>query len=144
MKIIIEDIADDAEEEIIIRTHGLDDDVLQLIARMKQEKNMLTCIDEQENILPLKQNDVYYFDAVDGRVYVYLEKSVLEIKKRLYEIEELCDSYLRISKAQIVNAKMIERLSPMFNGRLEAHLKNGEKVIISRQYVPDLKKYFGV
>lgn len=144
MRIIIEDIADDAEEEIIIRTHGLDDDVLQLITRMKQGKNMLTCIDERENIVPVKSEDVYYFDSVDGRVYVYLEKSVLEIKKRLYEIEELSGAYLRISKAQVVNSNMIERLSPMFNGRLEAHLKNGEKIIISRQYVPDLKKYFGV
>lgn len=144
MRIIIEDIADDEEEEIIIRTRGLDDDVLQLITRMKQGKNMLTCIDERENIVPIKQEDVYYFDAVDGRVYVYLENSVLEIKKRLYEIEELSDAYLRTSKAQIVNANMIERLSPMFNGRFEAHLKNGEKIIISRQYVPDLKKYFGV
>ena len=103
MKIIIEDIADDAEEELIIRTHGLDDDVLQLITRMKQGKNMLTCIDEQENILPVKQDEVYYFDAVDGKVFVYLEKNVLEIKKRLYEIEELSGAYLRISKAQIVN-----------------------------------------
>lgn len=144
MKIIIEDIADDADEEIIIRTHGLDDDVLQLIKRLKQGKNTLTCMDERENIVPVKQDDVYYFDAVDGRVYVYLEKNVLEIKKRLYEIEDLSDAYLRVSKAQIINADKIEHLSPMFNGRLEAHLKNGEKVIISRQYVSDLKKYFGV
>lgn len=105
---------------------------------------MLTCIDEHENIVPVRADDVYYFDAVDNRVFVYLEKSVLEIKKRLYEIEELSDLYLRISKAQVVNTNMIEYLSPLFNGRLEAHLKNGEKVIISRQYVPNLKKYFGV
>lgn len=144
MKIIIEDIADNEEEEILIRTHGLDDDVLKLIARIKLGKNMLTCIDEHENIVPVRVDDVYYFDAVDNRVFVYLEKSVMEIKKRLYEIEELSDLYLRISKAQVVNTNMIDYLSPMFNGRLEAHLKNGEKVIISRQYVPDLKKYFGV
>ncbi len=144
MKIIIEDIADNEEEEILIRTHGLDDDVLKLIARIKLGKNMLTCIDEHENIVPVRADDVYYFDAVDNRVFVYLENSVMEIKKRLYEIEELSDLYLRISKAQVVNTNMIDYLSPMFNGRLEAHLKNGEKVIISRQYVPDLKKYFGV
>lgn len=144
MKVIIEDIANGEEEEIIIRTHGLDDDVLKLIVRIKHGKNMLTCIDERENLVPVKADDVYYFDAVDDKVFVYLEMSVLEIKKRLYEIEELSSLYLRISKAQVVNTNMIEYLSPMFNGRLEAHLKNGEKVIISRQYVPNLKKYFGV
>ena len=68
----------------------------------------------------------------------------LVCKRKLYEIEELSASYLRISKAQIVNADRIERLTPLFNGRLEAILKNGEKVIISRQYVPELKKHFGV
>ena len=91
MKVIIEDIANGEEEEIIIRTHGLDDDVLKLIARIKQGKNMLTCIDERENLVPVKADDVYYFDAVDDKVFVYLEKSVLEIKKRLYEVEELSD-----------------------------------------------------
>jgi DNA-binding LytR/AlgR family response regulator len=38
----------------------------------------------------------------------------------------------------------IEYLSPLFSGKLEAHLKNGEKVIISRQYVRSLKVKLGI
>ncbi|MCI7234323.1 MAG: LytTR family transcriptional regulator DNA-binding domain-containing protein [Oscillospiraceae bacterium] len=34
----------------------------------------------------------------------------------------------------------IESVSPALNGRFTAHMKNGERVIISRQYVPALKK----
>ena len=44
----------------------------------------------------------------------------------------------------IVNMEKIEYLSPLFNGKLEAHLKNGEKIIISRQYVHSLKVKLGI
>ena len=38
-----------------------------------------------------------------------------------------------------LNMEKIEFLSPHFNGKLEAHLVNGERILISRQYVRDLK-----
>ena len=44
----------------------------------------------------------------------------------------------------IVNMEKIEYLSPLFSGKLEAHLKNGEKVVISRQYVHSLKVKLGI
>jgi len=44
----------------------------------------------------------------------------------------------------IVNVSKISKIVPTFNGKLEAVLKNGEKVVISRQYVPDLKKKLGI
>jgi DNA-binding LytR/AlgR family response regulator len=44
----------------------------------------------------------------------------------------------------IINMEKIEFLSPLFSGKLEAHLKNGEKVLISRQYVHSLKSKLGI
>ena len=52
--------------------------------------------------------------------------------------------FVRCSKSMIVNMEKIEYLSPLFSGRLEAHLKNGEKIIISRQYVHHLKVRLGI
>jgi DNA-binding LytR/AlgR family response regulator len=52
--------------------------------------------------------------------------------------------FLRISKSVIVNLSKIKSLSPALSGRFEAALDNGEKVIISRQYVGDLKKRLGI
>ena len=34
----------------------------------------------------------------------------------------------------------LESISPALNGRFTAHMKNGEKIIISRQYVPEIKR----
>jgi DNA-binding LytR/AlgR family response regulator len=33
----------------------------------------------------------------------------------------------------------LESISPALNGRFTAHMKNGEEIIISRQYVPEIK-----
>jgi DNA-binding LytR/AlgR family response regulator len=70
------------------------------------------------------------------------EKKVYDVKQKLYELEQIYahTDFLRISKAMIVNVSKISKIVPMFNGRLEAVLTNGERVTISRQYVPDLKK----
>ena len=52
--------------------------------------------------------------------------------------------FIRISKSMILNLAKVERFAPSFSGRFEAILQNGEKVMISRQYVPALKKQLGL
>ena len=40
----------------------------------------------------------------------------------------------------IVNLMKISSVRPALNGRFSAVLKNGEEIIISRKYVPELKR----
>lgn len=77
---------------------------------------------------------------------MYLEKDVYETKMKLYELEERFrgTDFLRVSKSVILNLSKVKSLSPAFNGRFEATMKNGEKLIISRQYVPALKEKIGL
>ena len=75
-----------------------------------------------------------------------MQKNVFESKLKLYEIEEMTQNskLFRCSKAMILNIAKIRSVSPSVNGRFEAKLTNGESVIISRQYVPVLKKRLGM
>ena len=59
--------------------------------------------------------EVFYFESVDNRTFLYTETQVLEIKKRLYELEEILSDkdFVRISKTTIVNLKKIKRKHPM-------------------------------
>lgn len=145
MKIIIEDIEKDQEDEIVIRCNQLDESILQMIYGIKMNQNKLigTYNGRMQIIDP---NDVFYFEAVDNKVFIYCEKQVYECKLKLYEIEEEYEKtdFFRASKSIILNLSKIKNLSPAFNGRFEALLKNKEKVIISRQYVPVLKKKLGI
>ena len=141
MKITIETPEPDQEDEIILRCRQVDGKLLELIQALKTAPEKLTVYQETEIIvLPLK--DVYYFEAVDNKVFACCEKQVYEVRKKLYELELTLGGtdFLRISKSIIVDLSKIRSLAPYFSGRLEAKLKNGEKIIISRQYVPDLKK----
>ena len=141
MKITIETLKPGEEEEIILRCAAVDEKILKLIQALKTEKDALTGYVE-DKIQKLALKDIFYFESVDNKVYAYTAKQVYEVHKKLYEIEEdYADTdFLRVSKATVVNVSKISYIRPMLNGRFEARLKNTEKVIISRQYVPALKE----
>lgn len=145
MKITILTPEPGQEDEIIIRCAQLDDRLMNLIRALKAEKFKLNAYSDA-GITIIDPKEVYYFEAVDNKVFAYCEKQVFEIRKKLYELEnELANTdFLRISKSTIVDLSKVLHLSAAFNGRLEAKLKNGEKIIISRQYVPNLKKKLGL
>ncbi len=145
MKIIIETPPEGAEDEILIRCHELDEEVMNLIYALKQGHTSITAY-RGKTILRLSPKDIYYFESVDNKVFAYCEKEVYEVKEKLYEIESIYSKtdFQRISKSVIVNILRIESVSPTLGARLEANLQNGERVVISRQYVPDLKKKLGI
>ena len=135
MKITIESPLPGEEDEIIIKMAELDDEVLRTIRRLKDgvsKDTMAVYADESIRMIPTR--DILYFDATDNRVFAYTRDKCYETRKKLFEIEELFSnsSFLRISKNAIVNIKAIDHLSPEFNGRFIASLKNGEDIIISR------------
>lgn len=147
MKITIETPLPGEEDEIIIKMAELNDEVLKTIRRLKDgvsKETMAMYADESIRMVPTK--DILYFDATDNHVFAYTKDNCFDTRKKLFEIEETLanSAFLRISKNAIVNIKAIDHLSPEFNGRFIASLKNGEDIIISRGYVPELKKKLGI
>lgn len=145
MKIIIEAPGQGEEDTIIIRCAEFDERLMEFVYALKAGRDKLAVfLGNEIHMMPLKE--VYYFDSVDNKVFAYCKKEVYEVHKKLYELENEYSSqdFLRISKSSIVNLAKISHISPIFNGRFEATLKNGEKMIISRQYVAAMKKHLGI
>ncbi len=144
MKIIIEDLKDGEEEEIIIRSNNIDDSILQMIYGIKMHTQKIVGL-YNGRMTMIEPNDIFYFESVDNKTFIYCEKQVFESKMKLYEIGSQYENtdFFRASKSIILNLSKIKNLNPAFNGRFEALLKNNEKVIISRQFVPVLKKKLG-
>lgn len=145
MKITIQDRPDGGEDEIIIRCRHLDDRMLKMIYALKEGQERLTVF-KDGRFVQLLPKDIYYFEAVDNRVFAYLEKDVYECRLRLYELEQrfVETDFFRATKSTIVNLSKVKSFSPAFNGRFELLMKNGEKLIVSRQYVPELKAKLGL
>ena len=79
---------------------------------------------------------------MDNRVFLYTAAESYETRLKLYELEDMLKekTFLRISKSMIVNLMKITSVRPALNGRFSAILKNGEEILISRKYVPALKR----
>ena len=86
--------------------------------------------------------EVYYVEAVDDSVFIYGQKIVYEARQKLYELEGILKEkyFLRVSKSLILNLMKVKAIKPALNGRYSAILRSDEEVIISRKYVPELKK----
>ena len=144
MKIIFEEPPAGAEERIIVQCHNISPELLNMLNSLKTPSNMLVAYVDNE-IHRVNPSDIFYFEAVDKKTFIYCERDVYESKLKLYELEELAmKDFFRISKSVIVNLSKIKSLIPSFSGRVEAVLTNKEKVIISRQYVSELKEALGI
>lgn len=145
MRITIEEVNEGEEESLILRCRELTPQLVALINSLKAGKDRLVGIDNEESIL-LEPNDIYYIEAVDNKVFLYTKTKVYSSKYKLYEIEEQFGhtDLFRASKSVILSASKIKSVAPSFSGRFEATLLNGEKIVISRQYVPRLKKILGM
>lgn len=145
MKVTILDIGPGEEAEIIVKCHEMDENMIKLIKLLKQKNNKLN-VYRDGKIHFIEPDEVFYFESVDQKVFVYGKDDVYETKSKLYELEEELPSknFFRSTKSTILNINTIKNLTPAFGGRFEALLKNGEKVIISRQYVSVLKEKLGL
>ncbi|MFJ5717123.1 LytTR family DNA-binding domain-containing protein [Neobacillus sp. NPDC093127] len=145
MKISIEEINKELGEEILIRCHEVDDEIHEIVNKLKTE-NLIVLGYQNDKVHRIKLNDIYYFEAVDGKVFSYCKDNVFEVKQKLYELEELfkTKNCFRASKSTILNIAKISSIYPSISGRYEAVLENGERAVVSRQYVPVLKNMLGL
>ena len=89
---------------------------------------------------------ILYIESVEKKTFIYTENQTLMSEKRLYELEELLDrrDFFRCSKSVILHLNKVQQLKPEITRNILATLVNGERVVISRRYAPELKKLLGI
>jgi DNA-binding LytR/AlgR family response regulator len=140
MRVCIRNVNDKNEECVVIECVEISPEVESIRSYALAKGTMLTG-SAGEQIFQFELSDVFYFEAVDERVFAYTKANVYELKIRLYQLEDAySDRHLiRCSKSFVINLMRLDSISPALNGRFYANMKNGEKIIISRQYVSALK-----
>lgn len=139
---------DIAEPKITIECRKADRQILKIVELINKsdsnDKKIVGLSGGESYCIDLE--NILYFETVDRKTFCYTADGVYEIPLKLYEIEEKYEytDYIRISKFSIANLNKIKSLRPDFGGKLLATMDNGEKIYISRQYVPVLKKKLGI
>lgn len=145
MKLIIEESLDQEEVEITIKCALLDDRLKKLITQIRAYSFSIKGVkDDVSRRIPLEE--IYYFESVDDKTFIYCNGDVYKSDKKLYELEDTLKmtSFVRISKAVILNIDFLAHVKPLFDGKFEATLDNGEIVIVNRHYVKAFRKKFNV
>ena len=141
MEIKLLKIAKEQPEQMEIRCHEVTEEIKEIVTFVKTRQGKLTGIQEERQF-EIPVSEVCYIEAVDNKVFIYTQKQVYETRQKLYEMEELLKEkyFLRVSKSLLLNIMKVQSIKPALNGRFLAVLQSGEEIIISRKYVPELKK----
>lgn len=119
--------------------------VQQLITAIQMVDQKLAVLHEGQTIL-LPVSQILYIESVDRKCFVYSADTVYECSRKLYELAQLLSpcSFAQISKACLVNLQNVSGIRAHIDRRLLLTLQNGEQLIASRQYAPQIKERLGV
>ncbi|GAA0730013.1 LytTR family DNA-binding domain-containing protein [Clostridium malenominatum] len=126
--------------DVLIRYSKMNQTVKRLITLIKSIDSSVKCNSDGIETW-VNASDIYYIESVDKRTFVYGEKFVCQTDLRLYQlIEELSSvGFVQISKSCILNLNYLESIRTLMNSRMEATLTNGERVTVTRKYIPKIK-----
>ena len=89
-------------------------------------------------------SEIYYIENVERKTFIYSRKDVYSYDGSMSDIDSaIADTDLvRISRTCFMNVSHLKEIMQIKNSHLEAVLDNGEKLIVSRKYLKDIKKIF--
>lgn len=130
---------------VVIQCRKIDDEVMRLKTHIELFDHKLYAKKDDEYYF-VNSSEVLYFESVDNHTFLYTPENVMEIRQRLYELEDFLSEkdFIRISKSLIVNINKIRSLKPELNRTILVTMCNGEHLYISRKYVPSVRKLLSV
>jgi len=130
------------ETEIIIRYPVMSKEVERIAAMLQSANTRIRCNDEEGRDKFINVSDVFYFESVERVIFAYCEQDVYKTDLRLYQVVEDYANlgFVQISKSCVLNINMLDSITPLLNSRMEATLKNGERIHITRKYLENIRK----
>jgi DNA-binding LytR/AlgR family response regulator len=132
-------------EEVNITIIGHDDDpeMDQLKATFSKTLGYVVAKKESRQYR-IPYQEIYYLESQDEHTILYTNQDSFIIPFRLYEVESWGDPFVRINKSTVVNLTHLSSFKPLLNSKLEALLTNGDRLEVSRLYLPIIKVKLGV
>lgn len=142
MKITLKENKTKNDIEVIIEYPEMSETVNRIERAVKSVDNVVRCLDDDGNICFVRVSDIYYIESVEKQIFIYTKDKVYRAELQLYQYAEKLYFYgfEQISKTCVLNINMLVSVKPIFNSKMEALLENGEKVLISRNFISAIKR----
>jgi len=133
------------ETEITINCNRISAEVEKVISMLRVLDLKLTGKKDSQTYI-LDASKVLYIDTVDKKTFFYTRNEIYESELKLYELEEQLAAmdFIRANKSCILNFNQIISIKADIDGKLLVTMSNNEKLFVSRQYAPIIKKKLGV
>jgi len=140
MKLILKEQSGIPETEVEIRYAAMDTGVQNLISRVKQGERYIYG-EENGHGYRILTDDIYYAESVDRKTFIYTKSTVYRSEFKLYQLLDKLKhrNFVQVSKACILCVDVLDNIKTLPNSRMEATLINGERISISRTYIPVIR-----
>ena len=143
-KINVRFMADDSLDdiEIIIRAKECDAQVNQLIESIDKKNHVkLTALDKDGCPNMIAPAEIVFISVEGKRVNIITTSGNFRAKQSLQSIEALLgSSFLRVSRFEIIDLRMVQKYDFTFAGTLRIEFINGMATWASRRYIPLIKE----
>lgn len=145
MKINIKQDSNITETEITISCKQIDKELEAVISSLGLINHSVSGKLDGETFF-IALGEVLYFETIDNKTFFYTNDKIYETSIRIYQLEEkLTDTpFVRINKSSLMNIQKVKSIKSEENSKLMATLSNGEKIVVSRQYMQNIKTKLGV
>ncbi len=125
---------------IIIEYPVLDTKTKRLIKKI-ETLDFVVSGNSNGKVFQIHISDIYYMETVERKTFLYTKDEVYMTEKNFDEFEGVFRDagIIRISKSCLINMDMLYSIKQLMNSQLEATLINGEKLIVARTYLKNIK-----
>lgn len=127
--------------EVTVRYPHSDTKVDRIVEMLKSIDIKIKCTDDNGDRL-VNVSDIYYFESVDKKVFAYCERDVYKVEFSLYKaVEDFSHlGFVQINKSCILNINILDYMVALQNSRMEAVLKNEERVYVTRNFLSNIRR----
>ncbi len=128
--------------DILIKASEEDEQVKALVESLSNsETDTLTLLDANNCASIVAEKDIVFISADNKQIAVTTTNGIFRAKQSLQSIEKLLSrDFLRVSRFEIVNLKMISKYDFSIGGTLRIEFKNGMETWASRRYIPQIRE----
>lgn len=128
--------------EIVVRANEENAQVKEIInSFLNKNDEKLTLLDKTGHTCVVDEKEIVLLSANGKQVNITAKNGVYLAKQSLQSIEEiLSHNFLRVSRFEIVNLKMVRKYDFTIGGTLRIEFENGMETWASRRYIPLIKE----
>lgn len=128
--------------EIVIRANERDAQITDLMERLAQRESFrLIALDKNECPSVIDEKDIVFLSADGKDVRIVTINGIYRARQSLRSFEEtLSRTFLRVSRFEIINLKMVRKYDFTIGGTLRIEFENGMETWASRRYIPLIKE----